>query len=200
VIYAWSTHSLDPVFLPAIKQRIFDHALHNLKGLIDSSPKCRVYRYIYDSCTLQHYLWKSVMYAQYITRIRLSAHHIVSKRGDITRIAMLLDIVLCTKTSLKMNFTLSLNDLRKQYIKPYFWKKTFYIQTRPITMYAKSETTQTSWCLYFQSCQTKNHHCEATRCLYYVCLPCMWTFSNSLFGHALTYVLYVLMSRLAQCQ
>jgi hypothetical protein len=124
----WSTQSLDPVFLPAIKQRIFDHALHNLKGLIDASPKCRLYIYIYDSCTLQHYLLKSVMYAQYITRIRLSAHHLsietgrYNKNGDATRYCSMCKDVTEDEFHCILKFPLY-NDVRKQYIKLYFWKQ-----------------------------------------------------------------------------
>jgi hypothetical protein len=147
--------------------RIFDHTLQNLRGLSDASSKCRLYRYLYDSCTVQRYLRKSVMYAQFITRIRWAAHHLsietgrYNKNGDATRYCYVYKDV--TEDEFHIILKCSLyNDLRKQYIKP---KKNFYIQTRPITMYAKSWTTQTSWCVYVQSCQTKNHHCVTTRCL-----------------------------------
>jgi exonuclease III len=124
----WNSQSLEYVSLPVIKQRIFDHAVQCLQGIIDSSPKCRLYRYLYDSYTLQHYLRKSVLYAKHITRIRLSAHNLSIETGryhkntDTTRYCFLCKNV----TEDEYHFILKCplyNDLRQQYIKTYYWKK-----------------------------------------------------------------------------
>jgi hypothetical protein len=69
------------------------------------------------------------MFARYITRIRLSADHFsveterYNKNGDATRVCYVCKDV----TGGEFHFILKCplyNDLRKQYIKPYFWKKS----------------------------------------------------------------------------
>ena len=70
--------NVDSSYLPLIRQRLFDQANQELQFLLDSSSKCRLYKYVVTNVVLQFYLQKCipVLFRKCITRIRLSSHNL----------------------------------------------------------------------------------------------------------------------------
>ena len=49
--------------------------------MLESSPKCYLYKYCVSNITLQYYLTKSVNMRIYLTKFRLSSHNLLVETG-----------------------------------------------------------------------------------------------------------------------
>lgn len=135
--YYWDNQwvlCLDSSFLQLTKQRIYDQAKQELHFTLETSPKCRLYKYIVSNVELQFYLQKCipVIARKWITRIRLSSHNLCIETGrfyGISRNSRM--CIMCDKNVVEDEFHFILqctnyNDIRKKFIKKYYW-------TRPST-------------------------------------------------------------------
>ena len=121
----------DDHVMSIIKQRIFDVFKQELMSDIENSSRGHLYQHLIDNVCLQYYLSKPVnrISQKYIAKYRLSAHNLNIERGryqNINRPDRKCDK--CSLNDLEDEFHFILkcpyyDDLRKTYIKPYYYKK-----------------------------------------------------------------------------
>ena len=75
--------NVNNVLLCEIKQRILDQAKQELDGTLNTSSKCRLYKFVVSNVELQFYLQKGIpsIFRKCITRIRLSSHNLCIETG-----------------------------------------------------------------------------------------------------------------------
>ena len=118
-------------FLFEFKQRVIDCFVNEAVAFFEDSPKCNFYRYIYDIHKLQFYLSRPVNYMHIppICKYRIHAHSLKIETGrylNIDRQERICDF--CNDSCIEDEFYFILkckkyDDMRKKYIKPYYWKK-----------------------------------------------------------------------------
>ena len=120
--------SKNVIFL--INQRLLDIAKQEFDAVLSVSSKCYFYQYIVTNGCLQEYLCKPIpeLNNKCITKIRLSSHKLAIEQGRYNKANRnRRTCKLCiNEIEDEMHFILSCPsyvNLRKQFIKSYYWKK-----------------------------------------------------------------------------
>ena len=121
----------EKLFLFIAKQNLKDLAYQKIDSYIDNSNKCLIYKYIPKQRLLQQYLVKNISpkCRNIITKFRISAHKLSIETGRFNAVAR--EDRKCSKCNLndledEFHFILKCpyyNDIRLQYIKPYFYNR-----------------------------------------------------------------------------
>ena len=128
----WFCHNITniPLFLSVFENRLKDEFIQERNGFFESSSKCSLYRHIVDDFHIQSYLSKSlnIKNIRLITKYRLSSHRLFIETGRYTNIPRENRICALCNYDIEDEFHFILkcpfyNELRKHYIKPYFWKR-----------------------------------------------------------------------------
>ena len=125
----WINQHIDDKDVPVIKQRLLDQSQQLIRSQISASPKFTYCKYLIDVYSIQYYLSKfiPVHLRKCITKFRLSSHnltietgrYIATDRSKRTCFSCVDEI----EDEYHFIFVCPLyNSLRKQYVKPYYWK------------------------------------------------------------------------------
>lgn len=97
--------------------------------MLNSSPKCFLYKHVVDNICLQRYLTKPLFYRKFLTKLRLSSHNLYVETGryyGIERASRKCNLCVLNVIEDEYHFVLQCpcySDLRKQYLKSYYYKK-----------------------------------------------------------------------------
>lgn len=142
---------LDCKLLPIIKQRIHDQVEQQLFQILETSPKCRLYKHLVDTVTLQFYLTKYIpmQYRTMITKCRLSAHTLAIETGRYTNVIRQSRICQnCNTGEVEDEFHFAficplLSEIRTKYIKKYYWHRpSVYKLIQLLTVHSLRELTK----------------------------------------------------------
>ena len=125
----WINQHIDLKYLPVIKQRLLDQSQQLIRSQISASPKCTYYKYMIDVYSLQYYLSKfiPVHLRKCITKFRLSSHNLAIETGRYNATDRSKRTCFSCVDEIEDEYHFILvcplyHSLRKQYIKPYYWK------------------------------------------------------------------------------
>ena len=125
----WINQHIDDKDLSVIKQRLLDQSQQLIRSQISASPKCTYYKYLIDVYSLQYYLSKfiPVHLRKCITKFHLSSHNLAIETGrySTTDRSKRTRFSCVDEIEDEYHFILVCplyHSLRKQYIKPYYWK------------------------------------------------------------------------------
>ena len=115
--------------LPVIKQRLLDQSQQLIRSQISASPKCTYYKYLIAVYSIQYFLFKfiPVHLRKCITKFRLSSHNLAIETGRYIGTDQSKRTCFSCVDEIEDEYHFILvcplyNSLRKQYIKPYYWK------------------------------------------------------------------------------
>ena len=128
--YIWLNQRVENVdmLLFQLKEKMNGAFVSEVTSFFETSSKCQMYKYMYDTHDLQFYLDRSVnfMYKPYICKYRISAHNLCGETGryfNVDRSERL--CTNCNTRSIEDEYhfileCLKYKDIRKKYIKPYY--------------------------------------------------------------------------------
>ena len=126
----WINQHIDDKDLPVIKQRLLDQS-QLIRSQISASPKYTYYKYLIDVYSLQYYLFKfiPVHLRKCINKFRLSSHILAIETGRYIATDRSKRTCFSCVDEIEDEYHFILvcplyHSLRKQYIKPYYWKNT----------------------------------------------------------------------------
>jgi hypothetical protein len=84
-------------FICEFKQRMKDNFISEMNTFFNESPKCHLYRYIFDNNVLQFYLDRPLnyIYKPYIYKMRISAHNLNIETGRFYNLDLMKECVVC---------------------------------------------------------------------------------------------------------
>ena len=105
-------------------------AIQEFDGLLNTSPKCLLYRHLVSTFNLQPFLSKPIpnLYKRCIIKIRLCSHNLAIEQGRYINVDRRCRYCKYCSTEIEdeMHFILLCPlyvHLRKTFIKPYYWRK-----------------------------------------------------------------------------
>ena len=130
----WINQHIYDKDLPVIKQRLLDQSQQLIRSQISASPKCTYYKYLIDVYSLHYYLSKfiPVYLRKCITKFRLSSHNLAIETGRYIATDCSKRTCFSCVDEIENEYHFILvcplyHSLRKQYIKPYYWKNPLCI-------------------------------------------------------------------------
>ena len=84
-------------FICEFKQRMKDNFISEMNTFFNESPKCHLYRYMFDNNVLQLYLDRPLnyIYKPYICKMRISAHNLNIETGKFHNLDRMKECVVC---------------------------------------------------------------------------------------------------------
>jgi hypothetical protein len=113
-------------------QRMKDNFISEINTFFNESPKCHLYRYIFDNNVLQFYLDRPVNYIHkpYICKMRISAHNRNIETGRFYNLNRHESVCsMCNLNVVKDEYHFILQcekyiDVRRKYSKKYYWQRS----------------------------------------------------------------------------